>query len=64
MTFLIDAQLPRRLAIQLQKAGHEATHTLQLPEANRTTDRDLIALSITNQQFLLPRIPISWNRSY
>ena len=33
MKFLIDAQLPRRLAIQLQQVGFEATHTLDLPTA-------------------------------
>ena len=33
---LIDAQLPRRLAHQLRAAGLETTHTLDLPEGNRT----------------------------
>jgi predicted nuclease of predicted toxin-antitoxin system len=28
MTFLIDAQLPRRLAYWLQQQGYEAIHTL------------------------------------
>jgi predicted nuclease of predicted toxin-antitoxin system len=39
MKFLIDAQLPRRLANQFQQAGLEATHTLELPDGNRTTDQ-------------------------
>lgn len=38
MKFLVDAQLPRRLARQLQEAGHDSLHTLDLPEGNRTTD--------------------------
>src|SRR5215210_8157969 len=38
MKFLVDAQLPRRLARRLREAGHEATHTLDLPHGNRTTD--------------------------
>jgi predicted nuclease of predicted toxin-antitoxin system len=42
MKFLIDAQLPRRLTTQLRQAGFEATHTLDLPEGNRTTDQVLI----------------------
>lgn len=37
MKFLIDAQLPRRLAHQLEMAGIESTHTLDLPQDNRTT---------------------------
>jgi len=36
MKFLIDAQLPRRLAHQLRGAGFETTHTLDLPHENRT----------------------------
>jgi len=36
--FLVDAQLPRRLARLLAAAGHDALHTLELADANRTTD--------------------------
>jgi len=63
MKFLIDAQLPRRLATQLQKTGLDATHTLELPDGNRTTDQALIILSITNQAVLWRRIQISCSRS-
>jgi predicted nuclease of predicted toxin-antitoxin system len=38
MRFCVDAQLPRRLAQALQAAGHEATHSLDLPAGNRTAD--------------------------
>lgn len=31
MRFLVDAQLPRRLAVQLTALGHESVHTLDLP---------------------------------
>ena len=69
MKFLIDAQLPRRLATHLKQAGFEATHTLDLPEGNRTADQTLITISITEhivlvtkdsdfvQSFLLKREP-------
>jgi predicted nuclease of predicted toxin-antitoxin system len=36
--FLIDAQLPTRLARFLNDAGHDALHTSELPQGNRTTD--------------------------
>ena len=49
MKFLIDAQLPRRLAHQLRAAGFEAIHTLDLPDGNRTTDQTLITFSLTEQ---------------
>jgi predicted nuclease of predicted toxin-antitoxin system len=55
MKFLIDAQLPRRLAVQLIEAGFDATHTLDLPEGNRTSDRSLISLSITDQAVLITK---------
>jgi predicted nuclease of predicted toxin-antitoxin system len=55
MKFLIDAQLPRRLAGQIQQAGLEATHTLELPDGNRTTDQTLTALSITDQAVLITK---------
>jgi predicted nuclease of predicted toxin-antitoxin system len=36
--FLVDAQLPARLARFLNDAGHDTIHTSELPEGNRTTD--------------------------
>lgn len=55
MKFLIDAQLPRRLATELKQAGFEATHTLELPEGNRTTDLALIELSMAHQSILVTK---------
>ncbi len=42
MRFLVDAQLPRRLATKLGTLGYDAIHTLDLPRGNRTSDRDII----------------------
>lgn len=42
MKFLIDAQLPRSLGGCFVAAGHEALHTLDLPDGNRTSDDDII----------------------
>jgi predicted nuclease of predicted toxin-antitoxin system len=39
--FLIDAQLPARLAEFLNQAGHDAVHTSGLPDGNRSTDRQI-----------------------
>ncbi len=39
MNFLIDAQLPRLLALSLQELGHDASHTLDLENGNRTSDQ-------------------------
>jgi len=43
--FLVDAMSPRRLARRLNVSGHDAVHTLDLPRANRTRDRDIRALA-------------------
>src|SRR2546423_7481361 len=44
MNFLVDAQLPRRLARLLTAANHNALHTLDLPHGNATPDTDLCAI--------------------
>jgi predicted nuclease of predicted toxin-antitoxin system len=48
MKFLIDAQLPRRLAAVLRDYGHEALHTLDLPQQNRTPDTDVMRYANEN----------------
>lgn len=42
MKFLVDAQLPRRVAEWLTASGCDAVHTIELPDGNRTTDRQII----------------------
>ena len=55
MKFLIDAQLPRRLAHQLGVAGFETIHTLDLPQGNRTTDQSLITFSLREQYVVVTK---------
>jgi predicted nuclease of predicted toxin-antitoxin system len=38
MRFVVDAQLPKRLARWLAARGHDALHTLDLAGGNRTSD--------------------------
>lgn len=38
MRFLVDAQLPARLARVLTAVGHDSVHTSELPDGNRTSD--------------------------
>lgn len=45
MKFLIDAQLPTRLAESLNRAGHDAVHTIGLPDGNRSTDSEIAQLA-------------------
>ncbi len=55
MKFLIDAQLPRRLADWLKQHGYDALHTLDLPLGNRTTDSDVIARAICDDRMVVTK---------
>ena len=42
MKVLVDAQLPRKMAVWFSAAGCDAIHTLDLPDGNRSTDEQVI----------------------
>lgn len=55
MKFLVDAQLPRRLARELTTAGHEAIHTLDLPRGNRTPDSDITSIAVLEKRAVITK---------
>ena len=55
MRFLVDAQLPRRLIHPLREAGHDAIHTLDLPEKNQTTDDAIGDLTLRDGLVLITK---------
>jgi predicted nuclease of predicted toxin-antitoxin system len=55
MNFLVDAQLPRRVARRLQEAGHDALHTLDLPAGNRTSDAEINMLSLRESRVVISK---------
>jgi predicted nuclease of predicted toxin-antitoxin system len=55
MKFLVDAHLPRKLAVQLKDMGYDTRHTLGLPLGNRTTDQFINELSITEQRIVITK---------
>jgi len=55
MKFIVDAQLPQRLARDLAAAGHDVTHTLELPLGNRTPDGDIIALATCENRVVITK---------
>jgi predicted nuclease of predicted toxin-antitoxin system len=55
MNFLVDAQLPRRVARWLRTAGHDAIHTSELPNGNRTTDSEINDLAEREQQIVIAK---------
>jgi predicted nuclease of predicted toxin-antitoxin system len=42
----------------LREAGHDALHTLDLPDGNRTTDAEINATSWREQRVVVTKTPI------
>ncbi len=55
MNWLVDAQLPRRLAERLNSLGHDARHTLDLTAANRTTDAEINRIAAEEGRILISK---------
>ena len=55
MRFIVDAQLPRRLALELTALGGDAIHTLDLPKANLTTDTEIIRLAARDARVVVTK---------
>jgi predicted nuclease of predicted toxin-antitoxin system len=55
MNFLLDAQLPRRVTAWLTAEGCNAIHTLDLPDANRTTDEQINDVADREQCVILTK---------
>lgn len=55
MNFLVDAQLPYRIARWLREAGFDAVHTLDLPEANRTSDSAILQVAADEQRVVITK---------
>jgi predicted nuclease of predicted toxin-antitoxin system len=55
MKFIVDAQLPRRLARFLQSLGYDAIHTLDLPQQNATPDSSINAISIAQERIVITK---------
>jgi predicted nuclease of predicted toxin-antitoxin system len=53
--FLIDTQLPAKLARVLGAAGHDVLHTSQLPDGSRTTDAALCALADEDDRIIVTK---------
>lgn len=55
MNFLVDAHLPRKLAVQLKEAGFDTKHTISLPEGNYTSDQFINELSIEEKRIVITK---------
>lgn len=55
MRFIVDAQLPRRLAHWLAARGHDVLHTLDLPDGNRTPDAAIVELACRDDRIVVTK---------
>jgi len=55
MNFLVDAHLPRRIAHWLRAAGHDALHTLDLPNGNRTSDAEILKIAAAEKRVVVTK---------
>lgn len=55
MKFIVDAQLPLSLSVLLCNHGHDSKHTIELSEQNRTEDKKLIEISISESRVLISK---------
>ncbi|MCA9470848.1 MAG: DUF5615 family PIN-like protein [Nitrospira sp.] len=52
---MLDAQLPRRLAVALQSAGHDSRHALDLPLGNATPDEEIIKIAMSEERIVMTK---------
>lgn len=55
MRFIVDAQLPRRLARHLHDRGHDAIHTLDLPLRNATPDHEILRIAASDNRVVVSK---------
>lgn len=55
MKFLVDAQLPRRIARSLAGAGYDTIHTLDLPLQNRTPDTIILDVAAQEDRVVITK---------
>ena len=55
MKFLVDAQLPRRLAALFIQREHEATHMLDLPAGNSSSDEHLLDVAAIEDRVIVTK---------
>ena len=55
MKFLVDAQLPVRLAKLLQASGYDTLHTRDLPQQNATSDSAINDISIEQGRVVITK---------
>jgi len=55
MKFIVDAQLPRKLAVFLINRGYDSIHTLDLPAKNLTQDAEIIEICESQNRVIITK---------
>lgn len=55
MKFLIDPQLPTKLALLFRDRGYDAIHTVEPPHKNRTTDMEINRITMKEKRILISK---------
>ncbi|MBL7976997.1 MAG: DUF5615 family PIN-like protein [Bacteroidetes Order II. Incertae sedis bacterium] len=55
MKFIVDAQLPYKLALFIQEKGYDCVHTDNLPNKERTKDHEICALSVQELRIVISK---------
>jgi predicted nuclease of predicted toxin-antitoxin system len=55
MKFIVDAQLPKLLSDLLNKEGHDSVHTSELVNKNKTTDSNIIEITIEENRIIITK---------
>ncbi len=55
MRLLVDAQLPVRLVPLLIELGHDVVHTSELPNGNRTPDREITRIAEVQDRIVVTK---------
>jgi predicted nuclease of predicted toxin-antitoxin system len=55
MKFLIDAQLPKKMALHLDTLGYDVIHTFNLPNQNKSKDSELNEISIEQKRVIISK---------
>jgi predicted nuclease of predicted toxin-antitoxin system len=55
MKFIIDAQLPKSLSDLLKYRGFDSIHTLDLPNKNSTSDKEITEIAINEKRIVITK---------
>lgn len=55
MKFIVDTQLPPKLAIFLKEKGYDAVHTTDYPKGHLLTDKEIRAIAINENRIIVTK---------